>query len=91
MFLVKCTHQNKRRFSTNAIEAVSATVVLLNAKYMQIAVVYRSSCAPKTAFVTVLSHYLLRHLSLGNTVCMILGDFNEDLLQQESSTHLRFV
>ena len=82
---------NIRRFATTAIEAVSATVVLPNAKHIQITVVYRSPCTPETTFVTVLSHYLLRHLSLSNTACMILGYFNEDLLQQESSTLLRFM
>ena len=74
---------NTHRFATNGIEAVSATLELPNINNLQIAVVYRSSSVSQTALITVLSR-LLTHVSLCNTACVILGDFNEDILHRQN-------
>ena len=52
--------------------AVSWMMVLLNLTHIQIALVYRSPTVPRTALSK-----LLQHISLSNTPCVILGDFNE--------------
>ena len=66
------------RFATNCM------MVLPNLTRIQIALVYRSPTVPRTAFVTLLSK-LLQYVSLSNTPCVILGDFNENLLHQQTS------
>ena len=63
---------NVERFATNGIEAVSATIQLPNASSIQIAVVYRSPSVPRATMITVLTR-LLRHVTLCNTPCVILG------------------
>ena len=72
-------------FTTNGIEAVSCMMVLPNLTRIQIALVYRSPSVSRTAFVTVLTR-LLRHVSVSNTPCVILGDFNEDLLLHQPNS-----
>ena len=84
MFLVKCNHQ---RFAANGIECVSCMLALPNFACIQIALVYRSPSVSRTAFITVLTR-LLRHVSVSNAPCVILGDFNEDLLHQPKSSIL---
>ena len=74
---------NVQRFATSAIEAVSATIQLPNVGTMQIAVVYRSPSLSRATLITMLTR-LLRHVTLCNTPCVILGDFNEDILHQEN-------
>ena len=74
---------NVQRFVTSAIEAVSATIQLPNVGNMQIAVVYRSPSVPRATLITMLTR-LLRHVTLCNTPCVKLGDFNEDTLHQEN-------
>ena len=74
---------NVHRFATSGIEAVSATVQLLNVSNMQIAVVYRSPSVPRVILITVLTR-LLRHVTLCNTPCVILGDFNEDIVHHQN-------
>lgn len=81
---------NTQRFSTNGIEAVSATIHLPNVGNIQIAVVYRSPSVPQTTLITLLSR-LLTHISLSNTPCIILGDFNEDILHHPSNKILRLM
>jgi hypothetical protein len=78
---------NVQRFATNGIEAVSATIQLPNADSIQIAVVYRSPSVPRATMVTVLTR-LLRHVTLCNTPCVILGDFNEDIVHHHNSAIL---
>ena len=78
---------NTHRFATNGIEAVCATLTLPNFNNLQIAVVYRSPGVSQTALITLLSR-LLAHVSLCNTACMILGDFNEDILHHQNSALL---
>ena len=70
---------NVQRFVTSAIEAVSATIQLPNVGNMQIAVVYRSPSVPRATLITMLTR-LLRHVTMCNTPCVILGDFNEDII-----------
>ena len=69
---------NIHRLATDGIEAVSATIELPNAQNMQIAVIYRSHNASQSTLITLLSR-LLTHVSLCNTPCVILGDFNENI------------
>ena len=74
---------NMQRFATNGIEAISLTIQIPNACSVQIAVVYRSPNVPQAMLITVLTR-LLTHVSLYNSPCLILGDFN-DLNQQNTS------
>ena len=61
-----------QRFATNGIEAVSCMMVLPNLTRIQIALVYRSPRS-RTAFIAMLTR-LLRHVSVSNMPCVILGD-----------------
>ena len=63
---------------------------LPNVGNMQIAVVYRSPSLPRATLITMLTR-LLRHVTLCNTPCVILGDFNEDILDQENPAILTFM
>ena len=81
---------NIQRFTANSIEAVSATIHVPNVGSVQIGVVYRSPSVPQTTLTTVLSR-LLTHLSMCNTLCLLLGDFNDDLLRNQNSPTLRFM
>ena len=76
---------NTQRFVTNGVQAISVTLELRNAGHLQLALLYRSPSVSLATLTTVL-HRLLRHLSLSNTPCVILGDFNEDVLHQQNST-----
>ena len=73
-----------QRFAANGIEAVCCMLVLPNLARMQIALVYRSPSVCQRTFRTVLCR-LLRHMAMCNTPCLVLGDFNEDLLHQLNS------
>ena len=86
----RMTSSNIQRFTANSIEAVSATIRVPNAGSIQIAVVYRSPSVPQTTLTTVLSR-LLTHLSMCNTLCLVLGDFNDDLLNHQNSPTLRLM
>ena len=81
---------NTQRFATNGIEAVSATLHLCNIGDMQIAVVYRSPSVSQTTLLTVLSRLLI-HVSLCNTPCVLLGDFNEDISHHQNCEILRLM
>ena len=81
---------NIQRFTANSIEAVSATIHVPNVGSVQIGVVYRSPSVPQTTLTTVLSR-LLTHLSMCNTLCLLLGDFNDDLLRNQNSPTLRLM
>ena len=81
---------NTQRFATKDIEAVSTTIDIPNAGSMHIAVVYRSPSVPQATFITVLSR-MLTHVSTCNMPCVILGDFNEDLLQHQNSAIVRLI
>ena len=63
---------------------MSAKIQLPCVGSMQIATVYRSPSVLQATFTTVLSR-LLRHLSMCQTPCVILGDFNSDVLLNQNS------
>ena len=75
---------NVHRFATSGIEAVSTTVQLPNGENWQIAVVYRSPSVPQATLLTLLTR-LLTHVTLCTAPCVILGDFNEDVLHCQNS------
>ena len=79
-----------QRFSVNGMESVYCMLVLPNLTRMQIALVYRSPSVSQTTFKSVLSR-LLRHMAMCNSPCIVLGDFNEDLLHQLNSSILSFM
>ena len=78
---------NVHRFATSGIEAISVTVKLPNGENLQIALVYRSPSVPQTTFITLLTR-LLTHVTRCATPCVILGDFNEDILHYQNSAIL---
>ena len=75
---------NVCRFATTGIEAVSSTIELPNSDNLQIAVVYRSPSVPIATLTTLLTR-LLRHVTVCAVPCVILGDFNEDILHCQNS------
>ena len=79
---------NVQRFVGKGIEAVSATIHAHNEGIMQIAVIYRLPSVSQANFTTVLSKL---YVSQFNTPCVILGDFNEDLLQHQNSAIVRLM
>ena len=72
------------RFARSGIEAVSCMLLLPNQTPMQIALVYRSPSVSRTTLIAMLTR-LLKHVSVSSAPCLILGDFNEDLLHQINS------
>ena len=81
---------NVQRFATSGIEAVSATIQLPNVGSTQIAVMYRSPSASQTTLFSLLTR-LLRYVTACTTPCIILGDFNYDLLCHENSAIFRLM
>ncbi len=75
-----------QRYASNGIEAVSTTL-LANNTPIQIALLYRSPSVPLQALTTILST-VLHHVSMP---CVILGDFNEDILQHTDSRIVSFM
>ena len=78
---------NVQRFATTGIEAVSATIQLPNSDNFQIEVVYRSPSVPQATLITLLTR-LLTHVTLCTVPCVVLGDFNEDILHCQNSAIL---
>ena len=78
---------NVQRFATNGIEGLSTTIHVQNFDKMQIAVVYRSPRILQETLISIL-HRLLRHVSMSNLPCIILGDFNEDIVRHQNSALL---
>ena len=78
------------KFADNGIEAVSACVQLPNAANMQIAVIYRSPNVPLAMLITLLTRLLI-HVSQFSMPCVILGDFNENVLHQRNSTIVKLM
>ena len=81
---------NVHRFAGNGIEAVSACIQIPYTSIMQIAVVYRSPNVPLAVLITILTR-LLTHLSQSTIPCIILGDFNENVLHQQNSTLVKLM
>ena len=78
------SQNNVQRFACHGIEAVSATVRLPYIGIIQLALIYRSPDVPITTLIMTLTN-LLQHVSLCNTPCLILGDFNENVLKLKNS------
>lgn len=75
---------NTSIFTTNGIEGVSTTLLLPNACRLQVALVYRSPSVTLDAFLTALVA-ILNPIALTDISTVVLGDFNEDLLQKPDS------
>ena len=71
MFLAPCSFST---FTSHGIEGLSTRLCVHNTD-IQIALVYRPPSVPTATFITV----LVAHMSLSNIPTIILGDFNEDL------------
>ena len=76
---------NTRRYALNGIEAVCTTVCLPDANLMRIALLYRSPSVSMATLITVVSR-LLTYVSVSIAPCVILGNFNENLLHQHHSS-----
>ena len=74
---------NRNRFTCNGIECVATTLLLPNAKCLQVALLYRSPSVPLQQLIIMLST-VLNYVSMSNTPTVILGDFNHVLDQPES-------
>ena len=72
-----------RRYASNGIEAVSTTLLPDNTQ-IQVALLYRSPNIPLQALTNLLLT-LLNHVSMSSLPCVILGDFNEDILHHTDS------
>ena len=77
-------------FTCSGIEALCTTLVLPNSSILQVGVLYRSPNASLANLNTILSK-LLHQLSISITPCIIVGDFNEDLLHKLDSRLLSFM
>lgn len=75
------------RFTSNGIEAVATTLILPNATHLLVAVVYRSPSMSSDAFLNALTA-ILNHIAMPDIPAIVLGDFNEDLLQKPDSRTL---
>ena len=58
--------------------------------HTQVALLNRSPSVSQTVFITVL-HRLLMHISISHMPCVILGDFNENLIHQPNSRILNLM
>lgn len=77
-------------FTNNGIEAVTTTLLLPNACRLQVALVYRSPSVSLDAFLGALAT-VLNHVAMSDIPTVVLGDFNEDLLQKPDSRVLRLM
>ena len=68
-------------FVSNGFEAVATTLTLPSANQLQVLLLYRSPSMPSQALIVMLSR-ILTHASTTNIPTIILGDFNENLLDQ---------
>ena len=77
-------------YASNGIEALSTTLLLANNTQIQIALLYRSPSVPLQTLITTLST-IINHVSIYRLPCIILGDFNEDILQQLNGRIVTFM
>ena len=84
-----CT-TNTHRYASNGIEAVSTTLLLAKNKQIQIALLYRSPSVPLQILTSLLSR-VFNHISTSSLPCVILGDFNEDVLHHTNSRIVSFM
>ena len=73
-----------QRFASNGVEVIITTLSLPNAKSLQIALLYRSPSVPIQQLITMLTR-ILSYVSMSNTPTVILGDFNDNVLEQLES------
>ena len=78
------------RYASNGIEAVSTTFLLAGNTHIQIALLYRSPSSPFQLFTSLLTQ-VIHNVSLSSLPCVILGDFNEDVLHQTDSRIMSFM
>ena len=78
---------NIQRFVATDIEALSTTIQLPNADYLQITIVYRSPCVPLATLTNLLTR-LLTYVTLCTVRCVILDDFNEDVLYSQAQCQI---
>ena len=81
---------NTHRYSSNGIEAVSTTLLLANNTPIHIGLLYRSPSVPLQILTNLLSR-VLEHFSVYSLPCIILGDFNENILHNCNTTILNFM
>ena len=81
---------NTHRYASNGIEALSTTLLLANNTQIQIALLYRSPSIPLQTLTHLLSRVLNR-ISTSSLPCVILGDFNEDILHHTDSRIMSFM
>ena len=74
----------KRASTSSGIEALCTTLLLPSGSLLQVGVLYRSPCTSLGNLNAILSK-LLDHVTKSITPCIIMGDFNEDLLQKLDS------
>lgn len=75
--------------TSNDIDRLAATVSG-NAKQFQIGVVYRSPSVPLQHFTAFLRR-VFSHISLSNVPNIVIGDFNEDIIQKPECSIMRYV
>ena len=77
-------------FTCSGIEALCTNLVLPNRSILQVGVLYRSPCASLANLNAILSK-VLHQVSKSITPCIIMKDFNEDLLHKLDSRLLSFM
>ena len=75
---------NTRLFTSNGIEVIVTTLTLPNAKCLQIALLYRSPTVPTQQLIIMLST-VLNYASMSTVPTLILGDFNDNVLDQRQT------
>ena len=77
-------------FTCSGIEALCTTLVLPSGSLIQVGVLYRSPTTSLANLNAILSK-LLNQVSQSITPCIIMGDFNEDLLHKLDSRLLSYM
>ena len=72
---------HSQRFASNGIEVVVTILSLSNAKSLQLALLYRRPSVQMQQLLT----RVLNYVSMSNTPTVILGDFNDNVLEQLES------
>ena len=72
------------KFTTNGIEGVTTTLLLPNATQLQVALMYRLPSVSSDAFLSALTT-IVNLIAISDIPTVVLGDFNEDLLQKPDS------
>ena len=77
------------RYASNGIEAVSTTLLLAGDTTIKIVLLYRSPSSPFQLLTSLLTQVI--HNVSSSLPCVILGDFNEDILHQTDSRIVNFM